>query len=675
MGYLLKYDLVEKIRNDISSNMQLKNLWDSLYQRTMDFTRTPQLSKPQDTVKWWHLIWERLGDAAFVCAVMPNEQLKTFVHDVVMDVCNKDIDEWLGPWFRKRTDEKVATLETAHTGIAVAVAFYMCSILFSDEEKKVIFSALREKCQVLCKAFLKNLKTTTKVNNWYMVILDGYITVSCVLNDEKAVKEGISVYQELLKAYSKDSYGESLQYSNYASLHLCHAYEMVSACYPALLKQLDCSVYGNLIKWYVASFMYMKPLYGEWGEHVAYPRSLNFGDSAAIFRPSGDLLIHLSARLKNTVPINAGLARWLFDVTYGNPSHEPCDRSTFGFINNYHYLTIMLFSDSTEAISPQGAGMPLLSSFETGTVVFRDRWENPKLILGIQGGYKCNNVTAHRHFDQNSFIVSYLNERMILDPGHCCYRLYSHRHSVSNEAHSTWTFETEEHRLICQKPVEGNFLSGIQEPMNKLKIAEKIDNIGVISSDCAPVYGEDFIRAERSWIVYNSNVIFIVDRIKTKIPVKVNTHFVVNNRNNMVDERIFYNLRVVIRRNGVGMKLLPLSAETEKLIMERAWGFAHDCYHPEPNNIGQGKEGSALIYKYTTEEYKTKHIHVYALIFDKEEHIKKWHAVVDDNHYRILPPGDQGGVKINIVSDELIQIADCNNNKIYHFDGTDVIEK
>lgn len=650
----------EKIKDFISQNSQAKELWDNFYARTQRDAKTKGIAKSTDTLKWWHLAWERLGDAAFACFLEPTAELEQFVHDATLEICEKSADEWLGPWFRKRTKDNLGQLETAHAGVAAAISYIFCERLFSEQERKTIFDALRVKCQEPCGNFLRGRPF---FNNWSMVLLNGYVTASCVLGDRKALSGAMDMYEELLSAYNTDSYGESLQYSSYASAALCHIHEMITAYAPEFADRLRPQIYGDLMPWYAASFMYMKPLGGEWGEEIL-PRSLNFGDSAAIFRPSGDLLIHIAARLNGTGSPNAGLAKYLFDTTYKYPAAGPCDRSSFAFFNNYHYLTFLLLPMAAKAITPQEAGLGLLMSFETGTIAVRDSWEKPKLILGIQGGYQPCKMSTHRHLDQNSFILAYNGERMLIDPGHCCYRLNSQIESTYARAHSTWVFEDESGDLITQEEVSGNIRDGVKAPLNTLRYIKSAPGVNIISSDAAAAYGENFIKAERTWFIHKSNVIIIADRIETKKPVKAVANFVANNRDALTDERIFYSNRVVLRRGNTALKILPITDDRENVHMTPHWGFVHDCYHPEPNQKGQAKEGSALIYRFSTGNYSTAHMCIYALIIDEEKNIRYWHAEPEDKGYKIDPPGHSGGLTVK-VEDNCIEITDCENDESY----------
>ena len=200
--------------------------------------------------------------------------------------------------------------------------------------------------------------------------------------------------------------------------------------------------------------------------------------------------------------------------------------------------------------------------------------------------------------------------------------------------------------------------------MNVLTRREKVDDLLIIQSDCAKAYGDEIEKAERTWLLLRDNQLMIVDRIKARVPVKTHSYFVMNNRT-VSDERIFYGKRIVLRRSGLGMKFLPMELEGVSVRMEREWTFVHDCYHPEPNNLGQGREGSGLVYHYIPEDYAAEFAAVYVIIFDTSEEIPHWHAKELGNNEFYIEPGDHvGGMRLFLDEDGL-RVVDCYRDQTY----------
>ncbi|SHN34885.1 heparinase II/III domain-containing protein [Gracilibacillus kekensis] len=667
MSILFKGDEFVQLKRCIEDNLQAKKLWNSLERRVEKNTQKPGLIQPADTQDWWHLIWERLSDAAFVYKMTKQSTLKTWLYEVVMEICAKPKIEWIGPPFRNIKEPTGGVLETAHVGLGMATVLDLVPELFSKEEINYIKDNLKEKCQIPCKNFFN--KEIENSCNWDMVLLNGYGTVSVILGDESEFEKIVNLYREKSKLYNEDSYGECLQYWNYATMHLSHLYEVLVRFDRSLKDKLDMSCYTASIPWAVASFMYMKPLTG-FGVK-SYPRSINFGDTAAVFRPSGDVLIHIANRARESHPIEAGLAKWLFDETYQDTDLKPTELASFGFFNTFQFFTLLMLEDSIKPLNPVEAGLPKTIAFETGTIMVRDQWINPKTILGIQGGYKKLNVTAHRHEDQNSFILSHLNERLLVDPGHCCYRLEAQPKSTSTNSHNTWTFEFDEEapfNWLKQKEVKGNVFNPI-EPLNHLKLIKDIDQVSVITSEASSVYGDPIIKAERTWITAMPNTLFIVDRIVSKVPVKVHSHFLLNNRDNQLSFNKASNTKLVVRRNDAAMKFFQVTPDLEdnneevQIITKNS--YVHDYYHPKPNQKGQGKEGSGLVYTFSNIKPKKEHFIVYATALDSTEKITQWHVRnLDNNEFYVEPPAGEGGYSLKIMENQL-QLEDKSNKQIY----------
>ncbi len=60
-----------------------------------------------------------------------------------------------------------------------------------------------------------------------------------------------------------------------------------------------------------------------------------------------------------------------------------------------------------------------------------------------------------------------------------------------------------------------------------------------------------------------------------------------------------------------------------------------------PNQLGQGAEGSALIYNYSSSEYSMQHTHVYAIAMDATNDIKGWHIRTPQKNTFYAEPPDK----------------------------------
>lgn len=655
----------------LSGHGKTGELWGSMERRAMACTGSPSLLSPNDTNDWWHLVWERLSTSAFVQRIRPEERLGAWLKAIVLDIVEKPADEWIGPWFRKRVTPSMGQLETAHVTLAVCTALFVCPELFEPEERRRILEQVRSKGQEPCRRYLeKRMEERGHINNWFMVLLNGFGMASLLLDDREGIERTKEWFAFAQGLYNDDSYGESLQYWNYATLHMSHLYEMLIRYDPSLVKGLDARAYAGSVLWAAYSYLGMKPL-EDWGDHTGAPapRSLNFGDSAYAFRPSGDVLTHIAVRLKEREPRLAGLARWLFDAAYTESDAGPFDRATFGFYNAYDYLSVLLYAKTADPIGPSEAELPLARGFEAGTVVVRDRWEEPRTVLGVQAGYEPLRVTSHNHEDQNSFILTHLGERFFADPGHCCYRLDTQKASVATHSHNTWTFLTEDGCPIVQRPIGGNLFHP-EPPKNRRLLLRSEDEVTILRTDAAGVYGDGIVRAERTWITAMPHSVFLVDRIEAAEPIRVQSHFLVDNKDGRLKYNVASDTKLVFRRSPAGMKFFQVGshsdAETNPCTLKVSWGYMHDAYHPQPNQHGQGREGAAVRFTYTSAEARKSHTQVYAMAMDRIGDIIYWHIRTSEHGtYVIEPPGGKGGFQLQVRANGSVVVTNLNTGAVY----------
>ncbi|MBB3125412.1 hypothetical protein FHS19_000066 [Paenibacillus rhizosphaerae] len=666
---LLAQEEIQDLRDHIAQGDKLDQMWQSLVQRVEKQTSSLKLVQPGDTVEWWHLAWERISDAAFVYAINRDEGVGEWLKHIVLEMIERPGTDWHGPAFRGRATPQYGVLETTHVGVAVAEACWLCSDLFSDSERTLILEKVKEECQEPCRRSLNDMSNKRgNMSNWFMVLLNGFGTSSILLDDREAVLEAIGYYQTAVRMFNGDSYGESLQYWNYAAHHLSNFQEMLTRYDAELAEQTDFMCYARCIPWAVQSLMYMKPLENS---KKIMPRSLNFGDSAAIFRPSANLLLQVAKRAKEVSPQLAGLARWLFEETYSVLELERNELATFGFVNSFQYMSLLHYAGAAAPLSPEEAGLPLVQEFETGNVIVRDGWLNKGAVLGMQAGYEVLQVTSHNHMDQGSFILAHHHERFFIDPGHACYRLETQSKSMATSSHNTWTFQVEgQIEPLVQQTIEGvNFWNPRESLVNR-KVVSSMDGITVVRCNLAPIYGRPILNAERTWVTSFPNMMMIIDRISTDVPVKTQTHFLLNNRGNKLLTNLYSDTKIVLRRGEAATKFFLMDTlsgnKSSSCARKLSWGFMHDYYHPLPNQDGQGKEGSAVRVTYENNEFAKEHVMVYAFAMDDIDSIRGWHIYNPaPNVYFAESPNKDGGLSVEVEPDGGLIIQDYGNGRIY----------
>lgn len=627
----------------------------ALHKRVYERVATKGLLGPNATVAWYYPAAEYLSDAAMLYALQPEEQrsgapVAVWLRTVALDVARTAAYDWVGPAFRDhRTDGPsgplTGHLETAHLCWALSAVYDLARDAFSESEQAEIRQALTEKGIVLCRRWIDK---NTHLANWRGILMSGVLVAASVIGDEELVDQYVLEWQRCALAFQPDgSYGESVQYGNYLAFALMLAYESLSRTYPEKAALLDVGTYGKGIRWVASSMFYTKPLAGSgnWGTEPR-ARAANFNDSAALFRPSGDLLLHLAVRAETDEEKH--LARGLFATYYESvPTQGPHELATFGMNNDWGFLTLPLLTHETKAASTQEVGLPLTTGFSNGHTFMRDAWDG-KTIVAINGGGDGLYGPGHLHGDLNSFILVHNRERLLVDPGHSCYRNLIHGLESSTQTHNTCTFLAEAETLGLQEDKAKAtmweqksvlprrlLVNGIPGPPvdrgNRRLLVDHDDVVSVVGSEIGNACGAPIQQFSRFWLMAGSNVLFVVDRIEASQPVTTVWNWLVNNRDGQaqVDTQPTY---LTVRRNEAGMKLFHGGGGT---IGHPVYGYVHDAYHVEPNQYGEGKPGSGLLYRWTESAPTTTRTVVHAIALDEAIALVRWQLVVDGNAFTL----------------------------------------
>ena len=636
---------------------------DELRIRVSGTIRHPGLPVPSDGTRWWYFVFECLSEASMLYAVEHDDRVGEWLRNTTLSIIRLPVGEWAGPWFRDHSQPYSGHLETAHVCWAVAAVLDLASPAFELTELEEIKTALIEKGVILCERWLaKNIHLA----NWRGIMLAGVMVPAVVLGDEQRIAKYLPLMDQCLDAFQQDgSYAESLQYGNYLANALMLVFESLIRAFPDSTRRFKSEVYARGMHWVTQSMLYTKPLSG-W-DSAPRARAVNFNDSAAIFRPSGDLLLHIASRFWHSDPNNAGLARYLFSKYY-QPfvAQEPHHLASFGFINDWGFLTLPLLAQACEAMSPETCSLPLTVGFENGNVFIRDSWQG-KTVIAIQGGAMPLHGPGHLHGDVNSFMVVHNTERLLADPGHSCYRNLIHGLESSSQTHNTCTFLVEDTglglqedltktRLLEQNSVIGKRLirkGTVEDPVirgNVPLILERIKGISVAGSEASRLYGDPVKEFSRFWISCGSHTLFVVDRIAADRPIRTCWNWVVNNRDGLTQTSI-ENRELKIQRPLAGLKLYQGGGAA---LLGPVYGYMHDAYHPEPARNGEGRPGSGLIYRAISTEAKDHYCAVNMLIFDEPENLDNWQFRTEDNEYGIV--GDEQRWTLRLISERPLKL-------------------
>ncbi|MEX2605721.1 MAG: heparinase II/III family protein [Kiritimatiellia bacterium] len=641
-----------------------QGLFWGLNARVSDRAASPGLSDRNTTSDWWHHAGEYLSDAAMMHAYKPNPQLDAWLRAATLEIVRRPIADWVGPWFRNHSADATGHLETAHLSWGVAVVLDLAGDVFTDAERKEIRSGLREKGMELC---LRYLQHNQIFMNWRSVLTAGLAVAAAVLGDEGVMQEAKRHYETCCGMFQEDgSYGESLQYGNYAAFSMMLAYEALTR---AGMKDLSLKPMVYQPRWQAASHFYRKTLSG-WGQ-VPRARAANFNDSAAIFRPSADLLLHVAARGGDAFAQEAGLARWLFEETYLPIANEgPHDLASFGFVNDFGFLSLTLWPQAAASLSPRDAGLTLVEGFSNGDVIARDGWRG-QTVLAIHGGGEPLNCLGHQHQDLNSFILAHRQERLLIDPGHSCYRSKVHLEvEMRSDSHNTCSFSVPGKGELVQKLPEKRKIDPetdvCSDPVRRgatRNLSLSLDDVRIIQSDAAAAYGEPLREFVRSWVMCGSNTLFVVDRIVAETEVKTRWHWMLNNRDGVLDLKPVPPDRLVARRNGVGMKIFNLGGAK---LEGPQYSYVHDAYHPLPGQLGEGAAGSAWMMQWVELEPQCERTMIHAVCFDDYGKTAGWHLLEREGTDAVLEsPGGTECWQLSLKDDDQFEITEAVSGRRY----------
>lgn len=614
---------------------------------------TPGLIGSATSGEWYHVVQEYIARAAMIHAVQPDDTLRRWLRAATLSIVRRSVDDWVGPWFRDHAAEPPqGHLETASLSMAVSVAYDLAPDVFADSELRELHDCLHD---VALPLILQWLDRARNFNNWRHAMLYGLTAAAVAVNDLAAIERAVREYELCYEAFSADgSYSESVGYAGYAASSISLAYETLVRHDPALAQRISPVAYSKAVRWIAHSLLYMKPLSG-WGAHPQ-PRFANFNDSPAIERLRSFWLLHVAARVRNEMPVEAGLARWLFDTLW---AHD--------LPGNVSFLVLPLLPQACQPISPQEAGLARTVSYSNGDAFARDAWDGDT-ILAARTGSEPLAAAGHQHGDVNSMILVHKRERLLLDPGHSCYRNLLRELDIASQSHNTCTF-TLDATLEATRPEdidEGRVLQQKTRAVRAMKdgkLGDLVDRGGrhlltvdagalqVIGSDAAGLYGAPLETFRRFWLLCGGHVLFVVDHITASVPVRTTWNWLLNNRDGELDLKIVPPDRLVARRGPAGLKLFHLASGA---LQGPVYAYVHDEYNILPGQTYEAKAGSGLLIRWHERAASRERIAVHAAAFDDYGAIAGWHLRQPDNgEIGLESPAGQDGWYLSLTADPL----------------------
>ncbi len=606
----------------------------------------PGLRDREASVDWWHLVVEYLAEATMAWRLNAQPELAAWIGAVVDDLLARDQQQWIGPWFRDHhLDPPRGHLETAHVCIALAAAVDLAGDALGEARAAATRQMLGQRGVPLCSRWLEG----TAYYNQRCILAAGLAAAATAAGDSRGIGRAADEFRLCRDLFHEDgSYDESSQYAGYAAWGMMVIYETLAGYDPALAAELSPEPYARCVRWWAANLMYVKPLAG-WGP-AGRARMVNFNDAGAIAAPDGDVLLHIAARCAATMPEEAALARWLFEQGH-LPALDagPFDRASFGFVTRPGFLAPALWARGSVVTgrSPAELNVPTLQPFTNGDVVARDRWAG-RTVLAMRGGTQSRRTSHHQHADLNSFILTHNHERLLLDPGHSCYRGLSIEHDRATTCHNTCTFALpgkatpaslqQQHTGEAVRLVDGRF-PGPAPRGGRVLISEQLEDINIIGAECAEVYGPPIRRFARYWLLAGAHALFIVDHFLADEPVIARWHWLLNNRDGALRLKVFPPDRLVAQRGNAGLKLFHAGDNLAPTSGRMRHALVHDAYHPKPGQLGEGRPDSGIIVNFSQHRAAASSLCIHAIAVDTPGRITGWHLKRDGRRIGLEAPG------------------------------------
>jgi hypothetical protein len=370
------------------------------------------------------------------------------------------------------------------------------------------------------------------------------------------------------------------------------------------------------------------------------------------------------------MPTEAGLARWLFDTYYASvPAQKPHNLASFGLRNDWGFLTVRFLAQCAAPLSPAEADLPVVKGYSNGNIFIRDRWEG-KTVLAVQGGSEPLHGPGHLHGDLNSFILVHNHQRLLADSGHSCYRNLIHGLESATQTHSTCTFLLDQDALGLQEDLAKSALleqsnvasrrtitdGRVSDPVaarGRLLLLDRIDEVTVVASEAAALYGAPIEEFTRVWLQAGPHALFVIDRICASQPVRTVWNWLMNNRDGESEFDVRDGQTVMMRRGLAG---LTLAHGSDGRLHGPVYAVLHDAYHPEPSQQGEGRSGSGMLYRWIEPEARTARVVVHAVAVDDYGLIDRWtadrdgatYSLASDNQHWSLALSDENALDLNL---------------------------
>jgi len=525
-----------------------------------------------------------LKNVSLVYIFTGNKLVGDFIRANLAKMAALPITFWLHSELRGYDPEHPrGALETASLSVMLAYAVPAVKPDMSEEEYAAIYDAWYEKGHKTLLNWLDNLRA----NNWTAVIGSGALYSSTFFNDPIGRTRGLNALKYYASATieTDGSYAEGYSYFSYpvdqlfAAALVMTPREIRAAFGRSSLKgSMSWRIYGHLFD--IEEDGTPGPMRISFGDNPYGNREMYGADKTCLFM---QLVYH------------DGIAKWIRNK-YG--SRESID----GIL-----LKNKIPDQNIPMMSPEGAELPLVKSFENGDNYIRSNWDDEGIVLAMKTGDGGSRVDySHNRPELNNIALGAFGEYLVVTPGAASYRSKVHvEYDLCTRSANTVTIDG----MNQKSPMWPMFKEGrwdnrpfcVRENSHADIIRSEVlpDGCAVLKSDAKDIYHIEMKEATRS-------VRFV--------PIGEGGFFIVRDRMAVADgsiHRFDYRLHIFNRDEKTiitGKPSKVMKVEREKALLyiavksdcelkfQKEKGYMH---HPEgrdyeENGPKQGFPGSAI---------------------------------------------------------------------------------
>lgn len=532
-----------------------------------------------------------LRQLSWVYIFTGNQLVGEFIRANLAKMVSLPITFWLHSELRGYDEEHPrGGLETAALNITLAYAIPAVKKDMSEDEYNSIMEAWRERAHIPSLNWLESLRA----NNWTAQIGCGALYSSQYLGDVMGRMKALNALKYYAEATieTDGSYAEGYGYFSYPVEQLFTSALVMT---PREIK----SVYGssNLkgsMAWRIYGHLFNVEEDGTLG-----PMRISFGDN-----PYGNREMYGADKtsLFMTLVYRDGVAKWIRSI-YGSRN------CTDGVL-----LQSKIPDVNIPVLSPVGAGLPLVKSFENGDNFIRSNWNDEGIVLAMKTGDGGSRVDySHNRPELNNIAMGAFGEYLIVTPGAASYRSKVHiEYDVCTRSANTITIDG----MNQKSPMWPSFKEGRWD--NRSVVVRDTSRADLIRSEALPDGGAILVSDAKG--IYHIPMEKATRSVRF-VPVDDGGFFIVRDKMATADGSVHhfdYRYHIFNRDEktiitGNAAKMLKIEREKahlyiavaspQELKFKKENGYMH---HPEGRDYEefgpkQGKPGSAIGLDWSTD--------------------------------------------------------------------------